>query len=74
MAKDKFLSAKAQEEGAELDAEHKMYDLDVTAEERGYEVDGPKLAPENELREDPRDSDSPKSIDSDESDSEEDNA
>jgi len=33
--------------------ESRMYDLNVTAEERGYEVPEETLAPENELKDDP---------------------
>ena len=52
---------KREEEEAE-EEEYVMYDLKVTAEDRGYEVEEPQLAPENELREDPKDHDSPKSV------------
>ena len=62
---------KAEDKQDEKEYEHKLYDLDVTAEERGYEV-GEQLAPENELREDPLDPDSPKSVNDDEDKEEED--
>jgi len=45
------------EEAEKEQREYAMYDLDVTAEERGYEVEGPKLAPENELLVAPKASD-----------------
>ena len=41
------------EEVEETEPEHKMIDLNVTAEERGYEVPEETLAPENELKDDP---------------------
>ncbi len=70
--KAKDAEAKEVEETEEAEEEpYAMYDLKVTAEDRGYEVEEPQLAPENELREDPKDSDSEKSVNN-EADEEED--